>query len=163
MARRTLLLNASYEPLATVARRRAVMLVLADKAVLLKAGDGASRSEHLVLPAPSVVRYVAVPYRRVVPSRGAILARDRHVCGYCGGSADTIDHVVPRSRGGAASWTNLVAACRGCNGTKDDQLLGELGWRLRHRPCRPADLAGVILCEPEALDPRWTPYVVAVV
>ena len=99
-----LVLNATYEPLCVVPLRRAVVLVLAEKAVVVESGDGVMRSARASMPVPSVVRlsrYVRVPYRREVPlTRRAVLDRDRHACVYCGSRADTIDHVRPRSRGG---------------------------------------------------------------
>src|SRR5436190_476279 len=107
-----LVLNATYEPLCVVPLRRAVVLVMAEKAVLVEAGDGLVRSAHTSMPIPSVVRlsrYVRVPYRRDVPlTRRAVLDRDTHICAYCGSRAETIDHVRPRSRGGLHIWTNVV-------------------------------------------------------
>ncbi|TQL01560.1 5-methylcytosine-specific restriction endonuclease McrA [Cellulomonas sp. SLBN-39] len=138
---RTLLLNASYEPLCIVPVRRAVLLLLLDKAVLEEAWDAVMHSEHLVLEAPSVVRlhrYVRVPRRSRVPvTRRAVLDRDRERCAYCAGRADTIDHVVPRSRSGPHAWENVVAACRRCNHRKADHLLSELGWTLAFTPAQP--------------------------
>ena len=100
-------------------------------------------SERLAVPVPTVVRlarFVRVPYRREVPlTRRAVLDRDAHTCVYCGGRADTIDHVRPRSRGGAHIWTNVVAACARCNHRKGDRLLSELGW---HLPAPPVAAAG---------------------
>jgi 5-methylcytosine-specific restriction endonuclease McrA len=129
----TLVLNASYEPLCIVPLRRAVVLVLAEKAVVVEEGETLLRSERLAMNAPTVVRlsrYVRVPYRRAVPlTRRAVLARDGHRCAYCSARADTIDHVLPRSRGGGHIWTNVVAACARCNHRKGDRLLSEMGWR----------------------------------
>src|ERR1700742_3800690 len=110
-----LVLNATYEPLCVVPMRRAVVLVLAEKAVVLEAGETVMHSASASIQVPSVVRlsrYVRVPYRRDVPlTRRAVLDRDAHTCVYCGVRADTIDHVRPRSRGGQHHWTNVVAAC----------------------------------------------------
>ena len=79
-----------------------------------------------------LANYVRVPYRGRVPlTRAGLMHRDRYRCAYCGGRAETIDHVVPRSRGGPHSWTNCVACCAKCNHRKADKLLSELGWRLR--------------------------------
>ena len=112
-----LVLNATYEPLCVVPLRRAVVLVLAEKAVIVEACDDVMHSERLSLPVPTVVRlsrFVRVPYRREVPlTRRAVLERDAHACVYCGHRADTIDHVRPRSRGGSHVWTNVVSACAG--------------------------------------------------
>ncbi len=123
----SLVLNATYEPLCVVTLRRAVVLVLAEKAVVVEAGETVMHSASTSIQVPSVVklsRYVRVPYRREVPmTRRAVLDRDCHRCGYCGARADTIDHVRPRSRGGTHVWTNVVAACARCNHRKGDRLL----------------------------------------
>ena len=136
---RVLLLNATFEPLAVVTAKRAVVLMLTGKAECVEVTlDGAFHSENLTIPAPSVMRlsrYVRVPYRAAVPmTRAGVLRRDGRRCAYCGRRADTIDHVVPRSRGGAHTWDNCVAACRLCNSRKADRLLDELGWTLAAPP-----------------------------
>ena len=133
-----LVLNATYEPLCVVPLRRAVVLVLAEKAVVVEAGDDRHALRAAGRPIPTVVRlarFVRVPYRREVPlTRRAVLDRDAHRCAYCGGRADTIDHVRPRSRGGLHVWTNVVAACARCNHRKGDRLLAEIGWHLAVPP-----------------------------
>ena len=136
-----LVLNATFEPLAVVPVRRAVCLMLADKVELLHASGRLVRSERLALAEPSVVRlsrYVKVPYaRHRSPNRHGIFARDHHRCQYCGARAETVDHVVPRSRGGCHVWENVVAACRLCNADKRDRLLAETSMRLRRPPGPP--------------------------
>ena len=120
-----LVLNATYEPLCVVSVRRATILVLSAKAISVAHGDGLLHSARTTLPVPSVVRlthYVRVPYRtHVGMSRRAIFARDGGRCAYCRGPAETIDHVVPRSRGGRHAWDNVVAACARCNHSKGDK------------------------------------------
>ena len=156
-----LVLNATYEPLCVVPMRRAVVLVLAEKAVIVEAGDGLMRSERTAIQVPTVVRlshYVRVPYRREVPlTRRAVLDRDAHSCAYCGIKADTIDHVRPRSRGGQHSWTNVVAACARCNHRKGDRLLSELGWRLSVPPAQPPATVAVVMGWAKR-DPAWQRY-----
>ena len=156
-----LVLNATYEPLCVVPLRRAVVLVLAEKAIVIEAGEGVMRSERQSIPVPTVVRlsrYVRVPYRREVPlTRRAILDRDRHSCVYCGLRADTIDHVRPRSRGGEHTWINVVAACARCNHRKGDRLLQELGWRLLVAPMQPPATVAVVLGWTKR-DPAWGRY-----
>ncbi len=114
-----LVLNASYEPLSVVSSRRATCLVLADKADVVETLGAPLRSVSRSFPRPSVIRLrymVKVPYIRTAAlSRRAIFARDDHRCQYCGGRADSIDHVLPRSRGGQHTWENVAAACRPCN------------------------------------------------
>ena len=116
---RALLLNASFEPLCVVSSRRAVVLVLKDKAEIVHRNGAEFRSERRNVPVPSVIRlvhFVRVPFRATAPlSRRAVFARDHHRCQYCGSNAENLDHVVPRSRGGTHSWDNVVASCRGCN------------------------------------------------
>ncbi|MCW2526659.1 MAG: endonuclease [Pseudonocardiales bacterium] len=157
----TLVLNASYEPLCIVALRRAVVLVLSEKAIVVEAGEQILHSERQEIVAPAVVRlarYVRVPYRRSVPlSRRAVMDRDAHNCAYCPARADTIDHVVPRSRGGRHEWTNVVAACARCNHRKGDRLLHEIGWKLDEPAREPASTVALVLGW-ASRDPRWDPY-----
>ncbi|MFD7923222.1 HNH endonuclease [Streptomyces sp. NPDC059740] len=140
--RQTLVLNASYEPLSTVTLRRAVVLVMQDKAVVESAHTGLRlRAASLEMPVPAVIRlsrYVRMPFRRQVPwTRRGVLARDGHRCAYCGGRATTVDHVVPRSRGGGDTWLNTVAACAPDNHRKADRTPEQAGMRLLRRPFEP--------------------------
>ncbi len=141
MATVALLLNASFEPLKVVSARRAVVLVLSGKAEVVEAGDARFRYEHGEVTVPAVLRlvkFVRVPYRATVPlTRRAVLVRDGGVCAYCAGTADSMDHVVPRAKGGQHRWENVVAACRPCNGRKDDRTLAQLGWTLKFTPYAP--------------------------
>lgn len=154
----TLLLNATYEPLCVVSSRRAIVLVLAEKAETVDSAPDVVHAERLSLAVPVVVRltrYVRVPYPAQVPlSRRAVFTRDGSTCVYCGGSATSIDHVVPRSRGGTHTWDNVVAACRRCNHTKADRSLAELGWVLPHPPKTPSGAAWRLLGA-RTVDPRW--------
>jgi 5-methylcytosine-specific restriction endonuclease McrA len=158
---RALVLNASYEPLCVVAARRAVVLVLGDKAETVAETGLVLHSEHLSVSVPSVVRlrsFVAVPFRRRVSvSRRAVMARDGGLCQYCGSRADSIDHVVPRSKGGMHTWENVVAACRPCNVRKRDRLLEETSMRLARRPAQPRDHAWIALAM-ERVPEGWMPY-----
>jgi 5-methylcytosine-specific restriction endonuclease McrA len=156
-----LVLNATYEPLGVVSARRAVILVLADKAEVVHGSDHAMHSEHLTVTIPSVVRlttYVRVPVRRRAPlNRRAIFARDDARCQYCGGTAESIDHVVPRSRGGGHEWENVVAACRPCNARKRDRLLSETSMALRRWPRAPRELTWVTVAV-GSVPTAWEPY-----
>ena len=136
---KVLLLNASYTPLRVLPYKRAVALVLQDKADVVEERSEVIRSSSLEMNLPSVIRlryYVNVPYNaRVALNRRAVIARDGGVCAYnCGRRATTIDHVVPRSRGGKHEWTNVVACCGPCNHKKADKLLSEIGWELHTTP-----------------------------
>ena len=154
----TLLLNATYEPLCVVSSRRAIVLVLAEKAEPVDTAAEVVHAERVSLAVPVVVRltrYVRVPFPAQVPlSRRAVFTRDGQTCVYCGGSATSIDHVVPRSRGGTHTWDNVVAACRRCNHTKADRSLAELGWKLPHPPRTPSGAAWRLLGA-RTVDPRW--------
>ncbi|WAX58141.1 HNH endonuclease [Jatrophihabitans cynanchi] len=156
-----LVLNATYEPLCVVPLRRAVVLVLAEKAIVVEAGTEVMHSARTAIRVPSVVRlsrYVRVPYRREVPlTRRGVLDRDGHLCAYCGARADTVDHVRPRSRGGLHVWTNVVAACARCNHRKGDRLLSELGWHLELPPAQPPPTVAVVMGWAKR-DPAWQPY-----
>ncbi len=154
----TLVLNASYEPLCVVPMRRAVVLILTEKAVVVESGAEYLHSATSAIAVPHVVRlqrYVRVPYRRHIPlTRRAVLARDAHRCVYCTVRADTIDHVVPRSRGGRNEWTNVVAACARCNHRKGDRLLAEIGWSLPRVPVQPSPTVALVLGWAKR-DPSW--------
>jgi 5-methylcytosine-specific restriction endonuclease McrA len=154
----TLLLNATYEPLCVVSSRRAIVLVLAHKAEPVDSAVEVVHAETVSLAVPVVARltrYVRVPYPAQVPlSRRAVFTRDGQTCVYCGGSATSIDHVVPRSRGGTHTWDNVVAACRRCNHTKADRSLAEIGWVLPHPPRTPSGAAWRLLGA-RTVDPRW--------
>ena len=158
---RALVLNATYEPLCVVPARRALVLVLGDKAELVHATDGHFRSERATFPEPSVVRlayYVKVPYQaRIALNRRAVFARDGHRCQYCGSTAENIDHVIPRSKGGTHTWDNVVAACRPCNAHKEDRLLHETGLALRRAPMVPRE-RNWVLAATGAMRPDWVPY-----
>ncbi len=138
-----LLLNATFEPLRVVSLWRAVCMLVEDKAVVVHEAEdkGPIRSQFLQIPFPSVIRlreYVHVPYKtKTRLNTRTVLARDNRECCYCGGEADTIDHVHPTSKGGENKWTNVVAACARCNSKKSDTLLSELGWEMRYQPTVP--------------------------
>jgi 5-methylcytosine-specific restriction endonuclease McrA len=156
-----LVLNATYEPLCVVTSRRAVVLVLGGKAVPVEVSDDALHSERITLRVPVVVRltrFVRVPYRAHVPlTRRAVFARDGGRCVYCAAPATSIDHVVPRSRGGEHVWENVVSCCRRCNHAKADRVLADLGWRLRRTPRAPTGPAWRVLGTGR-MHPRWQPY-----
>jgi len=154
-------LNASYEPLCVVPCRRAVVLVLAEKADIVHDTGEELHSERLSVPVPSVIRlryFVKVPYRRrAALNRRAVFARDHNRCQYCGAHAESIDHVVPRSRGGEHAWENVVAACRPCNAHKRDRLLEETSMRLSRRPSVPRELTWLIVAVGQVPE-HWEQY-----
>jgi 5-methylcytosine-specific restriction endonuclease McrA len=160
-----LVLNATYEPLNVVSVRRAVLLLLKEKAEVVEAADAWLRSEGMALPLPLVIRlvyYVRIPQHFSLPvSRRTVLARDHYTCQYCGvqsGRAHlTIDHVLPRSRGGETTWENVVAACGPCNRRKRDRTPEEAGMVLLCRPRRPRYLA-LTLLEGSNAPEAWNKY-----
>ncbi len=160
-----LVLNATYEPLNIVSVRRAILLLLKEKAELVEAAEAHLRAEQLSLPVPLVIRllaYVSVPHRLTLPvSRRTVLARDHYTCQYCGGqpgkSQLTVDHVVPRSRGGTTTWDNVVVACGPCNRKKGNRTPEEASMTLRSRPSRPRYVA-LILVEESRANEVWQKY-----
>lgn len=136
---KVLVLNASYEPLNICSWRRAVVLVLKGKAEQIEDNGTVIYTDFMQ---PTVIRlrtYVKIPYKEITLSRRNVLHRDEYACQYCGTHRSdlTIDHVVPRSRGGFDDWDNVVAACLRCNVKKGDRTPREAGMPLQAAPRRP--------------------------
>lgn len=143
MKRNVLVLNFDFTPLGTCSIERAFLLVYLGKAEQLNAFKEAQlRTVSAVFEVPAVLRvqrYVNIPYRGVVLSRQNIFKRDNHTCQYCGTHKDlTIDHVIPKSKGGNSSWSNLVTACKRCNSIKGDGKPEVLGMKLLSKPRKPS-------------------------
>lgn len=159
---RSLVLNATFEPLCVVSSRRALVLVIDEKAELIHDTGRAYRAERASFPEPSVIRlahFIRVPRQtRVAISRRSVFARDGHRCQYCGAQAENIDHVRPRSRGGRHIWENVVAACRRCNSLKEDRLLEETSLNLRRPPRAPRSRVWLLAAGGE-LRADWEQYV----
>src|SRR5581483_8100162 len=141
---RVLVLNATYEPINVCTVRRAVVLLLKEKAEVLEHGSWELHSETSTISRPVVIRlvsYVRIPrdtHRRKI-TRRAVFARDDWTCQYCGSrSSLTVDHVVPRSKGGGSSWDNIVASCAPCNRRKGNGLPRDAGMRLLRQPRTPS-------------------------
>ena len=158
-----LVLNASFEPLNVCSVRRAHVLVYKGKAEVVEGLDKPLRSAAASFVWPSVIRlgsYVRVPraaQRKI--SRRALFARDGWTCVYCG-AADvrlTLDHVVPRSRGGDPVWENVVTSCAPCNLRKGDRLLEEVHMQLATAPKAPAPVLFIRLAAPR-IPSGWQPY-----
>lgn len=156
-----LVLNASMEPLAVVDARRAIVLALGGKAEVVHANGACFRAASITVHVPTVLRLrrqVRVPQRsRAGLSRRAVHLRDAHRCQYCGQPAEDVDHVVPRSRGGTHTWENVVAACRRCNGRKQDRTPREAGFRLVRQPRVPPP-AFWLLVRADHVSEDWRPY-----
>jgi 5-methylcytosine-specific restriction endonuclease McrA len=164
---KVLVLNASYEPLNITSWRRAVVLLLKGKAEQLEHND--NQSIYQGFPLPSVIRlrqYVSVPYKEIPLTRRNILERDHHTCQYCNyrGEQLTLDHVIPRSRGGGDSWENLVTACVRCNVKKGNRTPKEAGMNLRSQPRKPySSLHFELLKHTRGnLNHEWRKYVIGI-
>jgi len=137
-----LVLNQSYEPLDLCRTRRAIVLVIRGKAEVLENSRGELRSVQCSFQIPSVIRVVYLvkrPHRQKRLSRFEVFNRDHYTCQYCGRQSRelTLDHVVPRRRGGEHTWENVVSACIPCNRHKGGRTPQEAGMRLAHQPRAP--------------------------
>jgi 5-methylcytosine-specific restriction endonuclease McrA len=160
---RVLVLNATYEPINVCSIRRAVVLLLKQKAEMLERNSRQLHSERYTLARPVVIRlvsYVRVPrqaHRRKI-TRRAVFARDGWACQYCGSRSNlTVDHVIPRSKGGQSSWENIVASCGPCNRRKGDSLLAQVGMQLRRAPRTPRAEIFIHVSTP-TIPSAWQPY-----
>ena len=158
-----LVLNASYEPINVCTVRRAVVLLLKDKADVIEQADRELHSERMTLTRPAVIRlrtYVHVPrdvHRRKI-TRRAVFARDGWPCQYCGSrSSLTVDHVVPRSKGGSSTWDNIVASCAPCNRRKGDSLPRQVGMHPVRKPRIPGPQVFIHVASP-TIPENWKQY-----
>jgi 5-methylcytosine-specific restriction endonuclease McrA len=140
---RVLVLNQDYSAITVCSVQKAFLLVFLKKAELITAAQHAGlRTVSKEYPMPSVVRlinYVSIPYKGVMLTRQNVFKRDGHSCQYCGSEKDlTLDHLIPRSKGGKSSWNNLVTACKRCNARKGDFTPEQAGLQLRIKPFRPS-------------------------
>ena len=166
MSGRVLVLNATYEPINVCTVRRAVVLLLKEKAVLLERGRWELHSESATLARPVVIRlvsYVKVPrdaHRRKI-TRRAVFARDSWTCQYCGSRSNlTVDHVIPRSKGGLSSWENIVASCAPCNRRKADRTPVQSGMHPVRAPRQPRAEIFIRVSAP-TIPPAWRAYLPA--
>lgn len=159
MFAKVLVLNISYQPIAIINWQRAIVLVWQNRADVVVTTDNICRSPSVALQVPSIIRlkrYVRPSPKFFLknPSRENILARDNWTCQYCGTKLNrntaTIDHIVPRSKGGPNTWSNMVACCVSCNNKKGNRTPEESGMRLIREP------KGWSL--DAALDERWKPF-----
>lgn len=160
--KRVLILNQDYSPISICSVQKAFLLVFLKKAELvIAAKDGLLRSVSKTFKLPAVIRldkYVHVPYKGVLLTRQNIFKRDGFCCQYCGSAKElTLDHLVPRSKGGKSNWQNLVTACKRCNALKGDNTPEKAGMKLRKQPFKPTyvmfirDFSGYVQEE-------WIPY-----
>jgi 5-methylcytosine-specific restriction endonuclease McrA len=163
---RVLVLNATYEPINVCTVRRAVVLLLKDKAEVIEHGEWQLHSASTTLARPVVIRlvsYVRIPrdtHRRKI-TRRAVFARDDWTCQYCGVRSNlTVDHVVPRSKGGSSSWENIVASCAPCNRRKGNALPRQAGMRLLKQPRTPSPNVFIHVASP-TIPAAWRAYLAA--
>ncbi len=158
-----MVLNQSYEPLTICNLRKAIVLIYLGKAETVINDERKSlHSISTTYPWPSIIRiskFVRVPYKKVVLTRKNILRRDGFKCVYCGRSDIplTIDHIIPKARGGDDTWENLVSACTICNNKKGDRTPDEAKMRLMFQPFKPSHIV-FIKNVVGRLDERWKPY-----
>lgn len=141
--RRVLVLNQDYHPISVCSAERAFLLLYLEKAELIhQAEDIEMRSVNKSYPMPSVIRlnrYIVIPFKRVMLTRQNLFKRDGNTCQYCGSQQDlTLDHVLPKSRGGQSTWTNLTTACQKCNSIKGDKTPEEANMPLTKAPFKPS-------------------------
>ncbi|MBI4216850.1 MAG: HNH endonuclease [Chloroflexi bacterium] len=159
-----LVLNQNYEPLNVCAARRALVLVIQGKAEVLENGRGYIRAASEAFPLPSVIRLVYLvrrprPQRKL--TRREVFIRDRYICQYCGRETRelTLDHVIPRYRGGRHEWENVVSACKPCNQRKGNRTPSEVGLRLRRPPIRPRLSSYYLVYQHLQRNGEWAKYV----
>jgi 5-methylcytosine-specific restriction endonuclease McrA len=164
---RVLVLNASYEPINVCTVRRATVLLLKQRAEILEQGRWSLHAESLTIPRPVVIRlitYVRIPrdaHSRKI-TRRAIFARDRWTCQYCGRGRGklTIDHVIPRAKGGTSNWDNIVTCCAPCNRRKGDKLPLQADMHPREAP-RPPSPTIFVHVAAQAIPSVWEQYLPA--
>ncbi len=160
---KVLLLNQSYEPLTLCTAKKAIILLYLHKAELIERKSTLTlRTVSKTMPWPSVVRlkkYVKVPYANINLTRKNILRRDKHKCSYCGrGDLPlTIDHIIPKARGGKESWSNLTTACITCNNKKGNRTPEEANMQLKNKPYKPNYIM-FILNSVSRVDEVWKKY-----
>lgn len=161
--RKVLIVNQNYEPLCVVNARKAIILIYLGKAELIENYPELTiRSISRAFPYPSIVRlisFVRIPRRGVVLSRKNIIKRDNHRCQYCGAKHKplTVDHILPKVRGGRDTWENLVCACVTCNNKKGNRTPEEANMPLLRMPKRPSYLFFIYQNTP-LIDEKWKPY-----
>jgi len=164
---RVLVLNASYEAINVCTVRRAAVLILKQRAEVLEHSEWSLHAETLTLPRPVVIRlvtYVKIPrnaHRRKI-TRRAVFARDRWTCQYCGHERGnlTVDHVIPRSKGGPSNWENIVTCCAPCNRRKGDRLPRQAKMVPMRSPRAPSSTVFIHVAAP-TIPAAWEQYLVA--
>ena len=162
---RTLILNSTFQPLSVANAKRSVSLLLSKKINVIKKSKLQIRSENKIIYIPKVALltyYVKAPYaRRVALNRSNIFIRDFYTCQYCGSKAESIDHIIPKSRGGQHEWSNVVACCKKCNLVKADKLLNQTILKLKNFPIKPEGNFWIKTIIGSNPDPEWKEYLIS--
>jgi len=159
---KVLVLNQNYEPITICNARRAIILTYLGKAeVISSVNNKVIRTVYRTFEYPSIVRliiFVRVPFKKIILSRKNIIRRDNHRCQFCGASSNlTIDHIIPKSRGGEDTWENLTTACIKCNNKKGDRIPEEAKMVLYNNPKKPSHIT-FIKNFAGKVDEDWKPY-----
>lgn len=162
MVANVLVLNQDYQPLSVCSIQRSMKLIFLEKAELLHDDPNkVLRTTRREYSCPSVIRlrnYIRVPYTRIVLSRRNVMRRDDYTCQYCGKKTKlTIDHVIPKSRGGTDTWENLTTACERCNVKKGSLTPREANMSLKNKPYRPIPITFFRDVNGGVQEP-WKPY-----
>ena len=157
-----LVLNQSYEPLMVINAKRAIILMIKEKVKMLEKYSESISSARESFDLPSVIRlniYVHLKYKDIILNRRNILKRDHFTCQYCNKSKSplTLDHIIPKNRGGEDTWENLVCACHRCNNRKGSRTPEQAQLPLRRKPRSPHNVTFIryLIGIP---DERWRPY-----
>ena len=159
---KVLLLNSSYEPMALCSAKKALTLLFLEKAETVEWRDRSFiRTVSSTMKCPSIIRlkrHLKTTRGKVQLNKKNVFKRDGFKCVYCGETKElTIDHVVPKSKGGRSTWENLVTACSSCNNTKDNKFYYEVGLKLKAQPKTPNHIfflrQGI-----KQMEDNWKPY-----
>ena len=162
---RTLILNSTFQPLSVVSYKRAISLIHNKKINVIKNSELLLHSEKkdYFIPKVGILTYfVKAPFaRRVALNRENIFIRDFYTCQYCGKSAESVDHIVPRSKGGLHEWSNVVACCKKCNLIKADKLLHQTQLNIKKLPTNPKGNFWIKTIVGSNPDPSWEEYLIS--
>ena len=163
LEKKVLVLNQSYQPLMVVGAKRAVCLVLSKRSECVDNYSEVIKSQSFSMNLPSIIRinrYVKYVRNNIVLNRSNILKRDNFICQYCRKSSQTmtIDHVIPKNKGGLDAWENLVAACAKCNTKKGDTILDRIDMKLIKKPKKPNYLFYFKQYINEDVEESWKQY-----
>ena len=158
---KVLLLNNSYEPISVITAKKAVIMYFLDKVDVVKKSKIVINSLYLKFNIPEVIKlknYIYIKHSKIPLTRKNILKRDNNICQYCGKNKSeiTIDHVLPKDKGGNDTWNNLVVACKRCNMIKGNYLLKDIDMYLIRKPFEPTKI--IYLQNVGKNNKSWHPY-----